>query len=159
MASGAGLNVWGNSGGVTLLSLNPSAPIVASPLAGYGTTGVNDSWLTAGNNSSTDATGFTKWLFQLVPADGSTTFSGYSVTLYGTIDSRAYRQIANGNNPGQTTGITLPAGAWFVLPSPADQTGTGTPANPLTATNPFLNVSLPLVAVRAVLTASSTPTG
>lgn len=165
MASGAGLNRVGGAGGVVLLTLTPTATAVTLPA--YGNLG-NDSWGTlsgagsSASNAMAEAQGFTKWQFALVPAPGQTTFSGYSVTLLGTVDSRAYGQWEASINPYKyynTTAPTLPAGSWFLLPAPSDQSGTGSDANPLTSTNPLLNVSRPLVAVRAVLTGVTAPAG
>jgi hypothetical protein len=165
MASGAGLNRTGNGGGVKLLSnLGAGTATVATPLTGYGTIGVNDS----GYFAMPEAIGSSKWTFQLVRSPSSaTTFSGLSVTIYGTIDSRAYADWKNSNEPAAyglnlTQGgvpQTIPADSWFVLPSPSDQTGAGAAVNPLTAPGSFLYCSLNLVAVRAVLTGSTTPTG
>lgn len=168
--SGAGLNRVGNVGGVVLLTLNPTSTAVATPLTGYGTAG-NDSWVgTApltgaallGSNAMVEATGFTKWQFQLVPPPGGTTVGTYQVTLYGTTSSLAYSQWELSHNPQayaypNSAPPAMPAAGWFILPGPSDQGGTGTDANPLTAAAPTLTVSRPLVAVRAVLTGGATP--
>lgn len=152
MASGAGINRWGNSGGVTLLAgLGTATTSVATPLSGYGTInalGGNDS-----GGFGCAAMGFTKWVFQLL---GNT--ANISVTIYGTEDPAAYSAFTT--NSGQDGWSSpCPASSWFALPGPSEQSGTGAIANPLTSTTPLLVVSLPLVAVRAVVTAASAPTG
>jgi len=70
------------------------------------------------------------WTFSLAG-----TFTGYSVTIYGTTD--AATAAGNGNN-------------WFVLPGPAEQSGTGIEANPLTSVTQSLSYRGPLMAVRAL---------
>ncbi len=145
--SGAGLNrVF-----ATLLSLNSNAAAVGSPLTAYGAIGVNDSGM-----ALNEAANFTKWT---VSATGGGT--GYSVTMYGTNDPKAYAAWRQGMNPGQYPGgaLTLPASSWFILPGPAEETGTGQIANPLTATNPQFQFSGVLLAIRAVLTTATTPSG
>lgn len=142
--SGAGLNRVQ----AVILSCGTNTTAVASPLAGYGTIGVNDSGL-----QLCEAQGFTKWTFQLL--GGGT---GYSVSLYGTSDPVAIGQWRASFNP-QAPKYTLPASSWFLLPGPAEQTGTGTIANPMTGTNPQFQFSGALLGIRAVLTASATPSG
>lgn len=148
--SGAGLNrVTG-----VVLAVNAATAIVAAPLTAYGTIGVNDS-----GQVLTEAMGFTKWTFTLL--GGGT---GMSVTIYGTNDPVAYAAWKASFNPAlyaQRTGgaPVLPTSSWFALYAPADATGTGAPANPMTATNPSMQFSGGLIAVRAVLTASATPVG
>jgi hypothetical protein len=149
MASGAGLNRLGQNGGEVLLSLAPGATAVATPLTAYGTVGVPGT----SNDSGAvmwEGIGFTKWVFQFIGG-----ITGYTVTLYGTIDPAARpngQPIAKGST-------AIPATSWFVLPGPSEQGGTGTINNPITGTNPLFTASLPLVAVRAVVTAIATPTG
>jgi len=172
MASGAGLNRWGNQGGVTLLAgLSSTTTAVATPLTGYGTVATqNGKALPGGNDSGLwgcAAMGFTKWVFQLLG-----TLTGVSVTIYGTIDPNAYLvYTANAANDGPTTGtlyipgtalgqaVSVPASSWFALPGPSEASGTGGIANPLTATTTLLVSSLPLVAVRAVVTTAAAVTG
>jgi hypothetical protein len=172
VASGAGLNRWGNNGGVTLLAgLSSTTTAVATPLTGYGTVSNQNGVALAGGNDSgvwgCAAMGFTKWVFQLL---GNLT--GISVTLYGTIDPNAYLvYTANSGVDGFTTGslylggapqrsaVAVPASSWFVLPGPSEQTGTGSIANPLTSTTPLFVASMPLVAVRAVVTTSTAAAG
>jgi hypothetical protein len=113
------------------------------------------------------AMAFTKWAFQLL---GNT--AGISVSLYGTLDYNAYLvYTANSGVEGYTTGsqylagtvirapVSVPASSWFLLPGPSEQSGTGSIANPLTGAVPVFTCSLPLVAVRAVVTASAGPSG
>lgn len=147
MASGAGQNRVTQS----ILFVNPSAAALASPLTGYGVIGGNDS-----GQVMNEANSFTKWTFQMT--GGGT---GYSVTIYGTADRLVYRAWVNSLNPGQPT-FNAPsqplintaglASSWFALYAQSDQTGTGAPANPMTAANPSMQFSGELVAVRAVLT-------
>ena len=152
MASGAGLNRVAQQGGKPLLLIDITATAVSTPLTGYGTIGSNDSGLVM-----LEAIGFTKWAFCLV---GNTT--GQSVTIYGTLDpiaSQAWNTPHNGPKGGPDGSTVVPAGSWFKLPGPSEQTGTGGISNPLVAATPLLNVSMPLVAVRAVLTVTSSPAG
>lgn len=143
--SGAGLNrVF-----ATILTCQPTATALATPLTGYGTIGVNDSGM-----ALNEAMNFTKWSFML---NAGTT--GYSISLYGTADPKAYAAWRNAINPGQSNGITLPASAWFLLPGPSEQAGTGAIANPITSTSTMFQFSGSLLAVRAVLTTATTPTG
>lgn len=153
MASGAGLNrVYA----VVLSGIGTGTGTVATPLTSYGTLGVNDSGMVLN-----EAMNFSRWTFSLL--GGGT---GYSVSCYGTIDPVAYGIWRQSFNPGQAIpGVpgsaknSLPATSWFLLPGPSEQTGTGGIANPLTGTSPLLTVSLPLLAVRVVLTGSATPVG
>lgn len=102
---------------------------------------------------ATEAIGFSKWAFQMVQI-GTTSVTGYSATIYGTIDPEAYIAWQRQIQTGQTTSIN--ANSWFKLPAPAEQTGTGTSTNPITALGTVLPYNLsPLVAVRCVLTASA----
>lgn len=80
-----------------------------------------------------EATRWGKWLFQLTG-----TGTGYSVTVYGTIDiPTAY------NLPGNNA-------EWFELPAPSTESGSAW-SNPLTIPdNRALYVTAPLVAIRAV---------
>lgn len=157
MASGSGLNRIGQRGGELLLSIANGAAITAVTLPGYGVIGINDS-----GPIMMEAIGFSKWGFQLL---GSTT--GISVTILGSFDAACYNyfEAVRGAylNKGvyQIAPILPPATSWFVIPSPSTET-TGDTAvwgNPLTTTNPALFNSSPLVAVRAVVTSVSTPTG
>lgn len=179
MASGAQLNRWGTRGGVTMLTLNATSAAFATPLTSYGTTtgsAPNDSgwWVTP--------IGCTKFAFQLIQLPGSAAVTGYTVSFYGTLDPAAYsmytasgqdgltsytgtntQDIQVGNIPYVAGGFgyvyTVLAQSSFLLPAPSEQSGTGTIVNPITTLNSALNVSMPLVAVRAVLTATTTPAG
>lgn len=155
-----------------MAGLSSTTTAVGAPLTAYGTiSNANGQALPGGNDSGawgTSAIGFTKWAFQLL---GNIT--AVSITLYGTLDPNAYLvYTANAANDGSVTGsqyvagtmikaaVAIPVSNWFVLPAPAEQGGTGGVANPLVAgTTSLLICSLPLVAVRAVVTAAVTPTG
>ena len=110
-----------------------------------------------------EGAGFSKVGFQVVAARGSTTFSGYSITFFGTNDHRAYDVWRSSFDPMAFYGQpapTLPASSWFQIPALTDQSGTGADTNPITAPGGVLATSRGLVAVRAVLTAiSGGPTG
>ena len=148
--SGAGLN---RVSGV-ILSVSASTTVVSTPLVSYGTIGVNDS-----GQSFTEAMGFKSWTFSL--SGGG---SGYSISIYGTNDPMAYAAWKASFNPqayaGRVGGApTLPASSWFLIDAPSAQTGTGSIANPMTSTSPLMQYKEPLIAVRAVLTASSAASG
>lgn len=157
--SGAGLNRIGQLGGVFLLrnvNANVSAVAATPPTPpAYGTFGINDSGIVMW-----EGIGFSKWVFQILQV-GATAASGYSFTLYGTISRGVYTAKQAGRT-GAFTASTNPDVQpvnWFQIPAPSEQVGTGIVANPLTAVGQVLYCSLPLVAVRAVLTASATPLG
>lgn len=148
MASGAQLNRWGNSGGVTLLNLNPAAAPVALP--GYGVQGVNDS------GGFVTPIGLSKLVFQAI-GDGT----GYTVTILGTIDPAAYA-LYKGVDPI----ANIDKNSWDQIPVRGSQTTGDTVqfANPIVipAAAGFVKMyycDIPLVAVRAVLTATAAPTG
>lgn len=165
MASGSQLNRWGTNGGELLLSLTPSATAVATPLANYGTIGVNDS------GAFITPIGLSKVTFQII-GPGATA-AGYTVSVYGTIDPTAYfAYTANSANDGITAGTaknttqanygvvyTIPATSWQLLPAPSEQSGAGVVANPMvTGTSTFMQVSGAFVAYRVVLTTIGVPT-
>ncbi len=130
-----------------LANIGPATTAVVSPATAYGTLGVNDSgWFAT-------PIGMSKYTFQLV--GGGT---GYSVSVYGTIDPTAYLSYTQHYGSDGFEG-SVPATSSGLLPAPSEQSGTGNMANPLTSTALFLYCNMPLVAVRAVLTASATPTG
>lgn len=130
---------------------NGSTAVVASPRTAYGTIGLNDS-----GTMLAEARDFTKWTFSLT--GGGT---GYSFTIYGTNDPLAYAAWKAAFNPQAYPNGTpvVPASSWFVLTNPSIQTGTGTVADPMTDSAPLLQFSGSLIAVRAVLTATSTASG
>jgi hypothetical protein len=89
-----------------------------------------------------------KWMFQVVGAG-----TGYTVTLYGTIDTvTAYQDFPLDQQPVNNYGST--GNEWFPLPAPSVEAGFQW-TNPLTTGN-ALYTTAPLVAVRAV---SSTTIG
>lgn len=138
MASGAGLNRVGQRGGVLLLA-NIDSTVVAytTPQTGYGVIMSNDS-----GAQMLEAIGFTKWTFQLIGGGNP------QVTLFGTVDPAVYE-----TGRGSTV---CPATSWFQLPAPSEQSGTGGVSNPLGVNGVILlTCSLPLVAVRAVLTTAA----
>jgi hypothetical protein len=133
------------------MTLSPATTVVASPLTTYGNIGGNDSGMIFN-----DAMAFTKFAYMLTPSDY------YTVTLYGTLDKRAYDLWRYNLNPNpylpQWQGVapTLPASSWFILPGPSEQTGTGAQTNPMVQASPSLTTSMPVLAIRAVLTAIGT---
>jgi len=154
--SSAGANfIWEQ-----LLLVPPTAVALASPLAGYGVIGENDSGarLFAGR-------GFTKVSFQICPQPPNYPYpplstaalaSGYSVSIYYTLD-KTLNTIQNNQN--RSAGISLdgstqiPPGSWALLPAAEDETGTGVDANPMTSgTAPILSSSRAAAAFRAVVT-------
>lgn len=175
MPSGAGLNTVGNLGGVPLLTISPTDGAVTA-----GTYGRNSGapastrQATFGNDSGVQmlmASGFTKWTFCIVgPGSLGVDSAAYSVSIYGTIDPELERYAGqnaathisqhNGIDPSLNGRLdVIPATSWFLLPAPSDDPDAGSVTNPLatTATGPtILNCSLPLVAVRAVLTTAPT---
>ena len=166
----------GNGAGAIFVSQyllqNVTAPTpVANPNTTYGTIGFNDSGGVCG-----EARNFKQWTFALEQATTSGALSNISVTLYGTVNPAAWQTWWNAiqgrnnygaNPPLAIQGITNAAGyvpgippqTWFPLPGPSEQSGTGGIANPITPVTPLLTVNMPLVLVRAVVTAASTPTG
>lgn len=151
-ASGAGLN---RASTIALSIQDPTITVVGSPRTAYGTTGVND---TGPIPVLAEARDFTKWTFSLLGSG-----SGYSFTIYGTLDPLAYAAWKNEMNPNLYINSAVkpspPASSWFILPAPSEQSGTGSVANPLTDTAPLLQYSGTLVGVRVVLTGSATPAG
>lgn len=96
-----------------------------------------------------EASGFNHWVFQLTG-----TFTNYSVAIYGTLDPN----ITVGQMPILNTNYAAPnaaGGAWFLLPAPSDQSGTGPVNNPLTTITQVLECKLPLAAVCAVATGNA----
>lgn len=100
-----------------------------------------------------EAAGFTKWGFQIITSEA--TISGWSVAIFGTFDMRAYWMMQSPS--GLPPGFVLPASSWFELPSPETETTDDVFDwhNPLTGLNQGLYCSAPLVAVRAIATATS----
>ena len=151
--SGAGLNRVGQRGGVPLLTVNlATAAANATPLAGYGTIGVNDSGTVFAN-----ALAFSKVVFQVL---GSASIAGTGTangafTIFGTVSQAAYEQAI---------GSTIVSFAdWVQLPAPATETASDTTAwaNPILVGNftgfspsyAYFNVA-PMMAYRVVYTAA-----
>ena len=153
MASGAGQNRIYR----TVLTLNTNSTAVGTPLSSYGTLGLNDS-VSSSNlaQACVEAMNFTKWTFSLLGAGSA----GYTVTIYGTNDPKAYKAWMSTFNPQSPHGtVTLPASSWFKLPGPSEQAGTGAIANPMTDSVPTFQYSGGLIGVRAVLTAVASASG
>lgn len=89
-----------------------------------------------------EGAGFEHYAFQLTG-----TFTNYTVTIYGTLDPAAVvtqgQIAANAAYPAPGAA----GGAWFPIPAPSEQSGTGPVVNPLTAINQVLETKVPLVAV------------
>jgi hypothetical protein len=148
MASGAGLNRVGQNGGEAILTVNPTTAAYATPLAGYGTVGSNDS-----GTVFWEAIGFTKTAIQLI-GPGATA-AGYTVSVYVTLDPAA----RPGGQPVAKGSTLVPATSWAVPPSQAAGGAAGGDALPLvTGTNTLAFISGPFVALRVVCTATATPT-
>lgn len=149
--SGAGLNRYS----ATILDgVNANTTAITNPLAGYGTTGYNDTGIVGA-----EARNWTKWAFQM--RQNGTSAATFEVSIYGTVSEAAYIQWMQAFNPGQSVSsffgtVTVNASDWFLLPGPSEQSGTGSISNPLTTTSPFLEYSGALIAVRAVLTTQGT---
>lgn len=151
MSSSAGLNRWGPNGGFPFFFGNRSGTATDLPQT-LGASGSVDS-----GPIGVEAIGFSKWGFQLIQY-GSTALTGYSATIYGTLDPIAYRAWQAAIQG--LAAVTVPATSWFILPSPAEQTGAGVSTNPITQTGVVLPYNLsPLVAVRCVLTTDGTGAG
>lgn len=152
-------------------NITATVPTVATPTLAYGTMLLNDS-----GGQMFEGIAFSKWMFQLAQL-GTTTLTGVSVTIYGTISPFAYSTWVNGNlgqtpyptqiaqaGPIAVPGVTNVAPynpgvqpwEWFPIPGPSEQAGTGTIANPMTTTSPLLTTNIPLIAVRAVVTGAVT---
>jgi hypothetical protein len=169
LASGAGLNRIGPLGGIPILSAYPTVAAVAAPFAGYGVNSGGPPY--AGNDSGiqlVSAVGFSKYIFSIIGPNAAT--PGYTISVYGTIDPALLTYLETNHNAkngmldGDVSGI-VPATSWFLLSGPADQTGTGAIANPMvtgggsSTTTVVHEHNFPLVAIRAVVTATNAPTG
>lgn len=105
-----------------------------------------------------DANGYPRFAFQLLG-----TFTGMSATFFGTFDPALYAfYLANiGTWQGQALGaggggiLVPPATSWFQLPAPSEQGGAGTVSNPLTTAGTVLEIRVPVMAVRVVITAAA----
>jgi hypothetical protein len=107
----------------------------------------------------TEAIGYTKWTFQLasnIAYDDLDDFTGWTVTIFGTIDLGAYLSTRSNPPNGYGSTYTFPESSWFQLPAPSTEDTSPDEyayANPLTALQTCLYSSIPLVAVRAVAVA------
>lgn len=117
------------------------------------------------------AAGFEHAAFQII-SPTLVAISGFSVTVFGTLDPNVLLNAAGltatqagfaaggigsmPNNAYPAPGAT--GAAWAAVPSPSEQSGTGTVNNPLTALNQILETKIPFLAfwVQVVATA---PTG
>ena len=107
-----------------------------------------------------EAIGFSKWTFQLrTQGDfASVGPSGWSVTVYGTVDPQAYTNHQQWIQFGGTL-TQIPASSWVPIPAPAtEDTSPDVYAwhNPLTATGQALYSSAPWAAIRVVAIGSGT---
>lgn len=129
---GASQKTVGNKGGKVILSTSA---------AGTTNSGVQ----------MAEARGFKNWMFCLAG-----TFTGFSVTIYGTIDPNALTdgRVANPNYPVPGA----PGGNWFALNPGPQATAPADVQNPLTANTQNCPFPQLLVAVCAVAV-GSTPTG
>ena len=144
MASGAGQNRFS----ATILTLRTTAAAVATPLASYGTIGVNDTGAVA-----VEARDFTKPVFTLIGNAGLP--AGWVVSLYGTNDPLAYAAWTDGIQ-GKTTPAVLPASSWVLLDEPSTS---GNNSNPMTSASPLFRAQGPWNAYRAVITTVGTNDG
>lgn len=110
-----------------------------------------------------EAIGFSKWMFQY-KSFTSTAPSGWTVTVYGTIDYQAYDNnqatIQFGNNASSDPEYaTFDTNNWVPIPAPStEDTSPDAYAwhNPLTAAGQALYSSSPWAAVRVVAVGSGT---
>jgi hypothetical protein len=137
--SGAGLVRIGGVGGENILTTSAAGPTYSGVkiIEGYG---------------------MQKWLFQLTG-----TFTGYSVSIFGTTDPAAVVPSYPGglyNQPGSfvaNPAFAAPASnpSWFLLPSPSDIAGAGTEVNPLVAAGTSLYFQGTIRACCAVATGTA----
>lgn len=103
--------------------------------------------------------GWTKVVFQIISATPGVAFSGFTVTLYGSLDLATV--APTGWNPGGS--VLVGAGSstnWAELPAPSNQAESPGVAwtNPLTAATQLMYCNAPFPAYRALVTVQS-PTG
>jgi len=143
----------------TVLGANTGTAAYTTPLTGYGVTGVND---TGPIPLMVEGKGFKEWTFEVI--GGGT---GYSYSVYYTVDPVAYKVWVYARNPNPSNifaaeGITLtslPATSWSLMPGPSEQTGEGGVSNPITGgVTSFLGKQA-LIGIRVVLTGSAAPAG
>lgn len=103
-----------------------------------------------------DAAGLHIWQAQLLQ-EGTTAMTGYSATIYGTLDPAVKNDDGTLNlnypGPGLTAGGL--AGNWFVLDAPSQQAGAGTVNNPLTAATQVMVSKTAVLAIWVHVTASA----
>ncbi len=156
MSSHQGLTRVGQNGGVVVLNLIPSATALASPFAGYGTIGLNDS-----GPVLFEGIGFVRGKFQIVGAGA--VVAGYTVAVYTTISPKILNAIGQSNGTGTyidwrtAHGNTtiIPASDWVLMDSVSSNASTGAISNPMvTGTTWSCDTSAgPFVAYRFVVTA------
>jgi hypothetical protein len=169
-----------------ILTVTPSSVVVASPLAAYGAVGSTQNMWT-GSDSGLQGMQWAysrDWVFHAIQI-GSVAPSGYSISIYGSNDPRAFVPVSV-NNRGEVPGspyfvqpsgrdgalrlpiaahplngdvTAVPANSWVLLPGPSDQVGTGIDVNPIISVGQMFMARRPLISVRAVLTTSATPVG
>jgi hypothetical protein len=107
---------------------------------------------TAGNFGPffVEAPGFDHWAFQLTG-----TWTGFTATIYGTLDPTVLSGPALANTSYPTPGSA--GAAWVLLYGPSETAG-APQANPLTAITQLLESKIPWLAIYVVIT-TSTPTG
>jgi hypothetical protein len=108
----------------------------------------------------TEAIAFSKWLFQITPSTTAAP-SGWSVTVYGTIDPAAYNLKDAYDAGGWTTNplTLLPTTSWVAIPSPeTEDTSPDTFAwhNPITGSGQALYTNAPWAAIRVVAIGTTT---
>jgi hypothetical protein len=125
----------------------PGSNVTNGNYAGQGITGTFDS----GPILFQQCTGWTKWGVMVRPDIPGGTVNGLSATIYGTWDV----DTANGSLTTYNTNGIVTSSAnsnWFQLPSPSQQSGETTTANPLTGFNTVFWNNWHLVAIRINVT-------
>ena len=165
-----------------ILTVTPSSALVAAPLAGYGAVGsTQNMWTGSDSGAQGMAWAYSKeWVFHAIQI-GSVAPSGYEISLYGSNDPRLlvppyvsqrptpYIMTPTGRDGAlrlpigtdiQNGDVTaVPANSWVQVPAPSDQGTIVIDYNPITAVGQMLYAKRPLIAVRAVLTATPAAVG
>lgn len=164
-----------------ILTVNPNSVAIADGTVAYGYVGAPvQQW--TGTDSGAQGMPWVyakEWIFQAIQV-GPVIPSGYTISIYGTCDSRIIlpSNIVRRLSPyevdtvqaqpnhlpiplTQALGdISLPPSSWALLPSTSEQAGVGQiDDNPLIAVGQIMHAKRPLLAVRAVLTVSAAPVG